>query len=199
VTELDGSAVPTEPQRCDWAVGPLMTAYHDHEWGVPTHDEHMLFELLILEGAQAGLSWRTVLERREGYRRAFAGFDPERVAAMDAADQAALLGDSGIIRNRAKIAAAVSNAQAFLAVQAEAGSFDRWLWDWVEGTPVVTRWKRLGDVPASTPLSEALSKDLRRRGFRFVGPTICYAYLQAAGLVDDHLAGCWRGLVAPLA
>jgi DNA-3-methyladenine glycosylase I len=176
-----------------------MTAYHDEEWGVPTHDDRMLFELLTLEGAQAGLSWRTVLGRRDGYRRAFADFDPVAVAAMTEANQAALLADPGIIRNRAKIASTVTNAQSFLAVQAEAGSFDQWLWAWVDGTPVVNRWKRMEEVPASTPLSEGLSRELRRRGFRFVGPTICYAYLQACGVVNDHLAGCPRGLVVPVA
>lgn len=169
-----------------------MEEYHDEEWGVPTHDDRVLFELLILEGAQAGLSWRSVLLRRSGYRRAFRSFDPQLVAAIDASEQASLLADPGIIRNRAKVASAVGNAHAFLDVQAASGSFATYLWDWVDGRPVVNRWAQPEQVPASTPLSEALSADLRRRGFSFVGPTICYAYLQATGVVMDHLTGCFR-------
>jgi DNA-3-methyladenine glycosylase I len=166
--------------------------YHDEEWGTPLHDDRALFELLVLEGAQAGLSWLTVLRRREGYREAYLGFDPERVAAFDAAKQAALATDARIVRNRAKIAASVANARAFLAVLEAFGSFDAYLWRFVDGTPVVGGWKDLAEVPAVTPLSQSLSRDLRSRGFAFVGPTICQAFLQAAGLVNDHLASCFR-------
>jgi DNA-3-methyladenine glycosylase I len=178
--------------RCAWAAGEpgdAMVRYHDEEWGVPQHDDHRLFEFLILEGAQAGLSWATILARREHYRAAFAGFDPARVARFTARDAARLLGDAGIIRNRLKIAAAIGNAQAFLALQAEHGSFDRWLWDFApRGRRPAPR--RMADVPAETAESQALSRELRRRGFRFVGPTICYAYMQAVGMVNDHLATC---------
>ncbi len=180
-----------EKVRCGWATGAL-DAYHDTEWGVPTSDDRELFELLILEGAQAGLSWRTIFDRRDGYRRAFFGFDPVRVASMGPDDQGRLLEDPGIVRNRAKVAAAVGNAAAFVAIQEERGSFADWLWSWVDGRPVVGGWAKLDEVPASTSLSEAISKDLRRRGFRFVGPTIIYAYLQATGVVMDHLVGCFR-------
>jgi DNA-3-methyladenine glycosylase I len=190
---------PAEPDapgdhltRCDWAGTGRMRDYHDREWGTPTHDDRELFEFLVLEGAQAGLSWRSVLDRRDGYRRVFRGFDPAAVAAMGEVDQARALADDGIIRNRAKVASTVTNAVAFLAVQAERGSFDDYLWAWVDGVPRVNRWVSTGQLPASTPLSEALSRDLRRRGFRFVGPTICYAYLQAAGLVMDHVTSCFR-------
>jgi DNA-3-methyladenine glycosylase I len=169
-----------------------MTRYHDTEWGVPTHDDRELFELLVLEGAQAGLSWRTVLERREGYRRAFAGWEPERVAALGDDDMAALLADPGIIRNRAKVRSAVHNAAAFVEVVAEAGTFDRYLWSFVDGRPVLNRWTEPGQVPATTELGATLSRDLRRRGFTFVGPTIMYAYAQSAGLVMDHLTSCHR-------
>ncbi len=178
--------------RCAWAAGEpgdAMVRYHDEEWGVPQHDDHRLFEFLILEGAQAGLSWATILARREHYRAAFAGFDPARVARFTARDAARLLGDAGIIRNRLKIAAAIGNAQAFLGLQAEHGSFDRWLWDFApRGRRPAPR--RMADVPAETAESQALSRELRRRGFRFVGPTICYAYMQAVGMVNDHLATC---------
>ncbi len=178
--------------RCAWAAGEpgdAMVRYHDEEWGVPQHDDHRLFEFLILEGAQAGLSWATILARREHYRAAFAGFDPARVARFTARDAARLLGDAGIIRNRLKIAAAIGNAQAFLALQAEHGSFDRWLWSFApRGRRPAPR--RMADVPAETAESQALSRELRRRGFRFVGPTICYAYMQAVGMVNDHLATC---------
>ena len=178
--------------RCAWAAGEpgdAMVRYHDEEWGVPQHDDHRLFEFLILEGAQAGLSWATILARREHYRAAFAGFDPARVARFTARDAARLLGDAGIIRNRLKIAAAIGNAQAFLGLQAEHGSFDRWLWDFApQGRRPAPR--RMADVPAETAESQALSRELRRRGFRFVGPTICYAYMQAVGMVNDHLATC---------
>ncbi|MGH8918804.1 MAG: DNA-3-methyladenine glycosylase I [Actinomycetes bacterium] len=180
-------------ERCGWAGDrPAMVDYHDTEWGAPTRDDRQLFELLILEGAQAGLSWRTVLERRDGYRLAFAGFDPQRVAALTADDQQALLADPGIIRNRAKVASAVTNAAAFLHVAAEFGSFSSYLWSWVDDRPVVNRWTSAAEVPATTDLSQTLSRDLRRRGFRFVGPTIVYAYLQSAVLVMDHLTTCFR-------
>jgi len=159
---------------------------------VPVHDDRLLFEFLILEGAQAGLSWITILKRRAGYRRAFAGFDPALVAAFDGQKQAELLLDSGIIRNRLKIAAAISNARAFLEVQAEFGSFDRYLWRFVDGQPLQNAWQNPSDVPASTPLAETISKDLKKRGFRFVGPTICYALMQAVGLVNDHTVDCFR-------
>ena len=169
-----------------------MIRYHDEEWGVPVHDDRLLFEFLILEGAQAGLSWLTILKRRETYRRAFDGFDPKRVAQYGETKIAALLKDPGIIRNRLKVHATVGNARAFLAVQEEFGSFDQYLWEFVGGKPVVNRPRTLADVPVSTPLSDRLSKDLKRRGFGFVGTTICYAFLQAVGVVDDHVVGCHR-------
>ncbi|HEY1988998.1 MAG TPA: DNA-3-methyladenine glycosylase I [Acidimicrobiales bacterium] len=178
--------------RCPWGTGPWMGPYHDIEWGVPVHDDRRHFELLVLEGAQAGLSWLTVLKRREGYRRAFSGFDPAAVARYSPRKMEALSEDTGIIRHRQKIASAVGNAAALLQVQEEAGSFDAYVWGFVGGTRVVNHWKTLKQLPASTPLSEALSRDLRQRGFRFVGPTICYSYLQSAGLVNDHLTGCFR-------
>jgi DNA-3-methyladenine glycosylase I len=178
--------------RCPWAEAEINHAYHDTEWGVPSHDDRHLFEMLILEGAQAGLSWSTILKKREAYRRAFAGFDPSVVARFDARKQAALLADPGIVRNRQKIAAAVVNARAFLAVQAEFGSFDRYLWTFVGGSPLQPRRRRPGDIPVRTPESDALSADLKRRGFKFVGSTICYAYMQAVGMVNDHLVTCPR-------
>jgi len=178
--------------RCGWAHGPWLTPYHDTEWGVPLHDDRSHFEFLTLEGAQAGLSWLTVLKRREGYRRVFAGFDPAVVARFSTRRVEKLLTDPSIIRNRAKVESTVANARAFLAVQDELGSFDDYLWRFTDGTPVVNRWWRIGQVPATTPLSETVSADLRRRGFRFVGPTVIYAHLQAAGLVNDHLTGCFR-------
>jgi len=183
-----------ESTRCGWArlENPLYLAYHDSEWGVPSHDDRHLFEMLVLEGAQAGLSWETILNKRAAYRRAFDGFDPRRVARYDAKKMHALLGDPGIVRNRLKIAAAVTNARAFLAVQEEFGSFDRYLWAFVDGKPIRNRWRSLRQIPASTPVSDALSKDLRRRGFKFVGSTICYAMMQAVGLVNDHVVGCFR-------
>ena len=182
-----------EPARCGWVTeDPLYLAYHDREWGVPMHDDRRLFEMLVLEGAQAGLSWITILRRREGYRRAFAGFDPERVARFGARETAALLADPGIIRNRAKVAAAIGNARAVLAVQDELGSLDRLLWSFVGGRPIRHRFKSLGEVPAETPESKAMSKELKRRGFAFVGPTVCYAFMQACGLVNDHVTGCFR-------
>lgn len=167
-------------------------AYHDAEWGVPLHDERGLFELLILEGAQAGLSWSTILQKREAYRRAFDGFDAEKIARYTAAKKAALLRDEGIVRNRLKIEAAVGNAKAFLKVREEFGSFDTYIWGFVGGKPIRNRFRRPSEVPARTPESDAMSKDLRRRGFRFVGSTICYAYMQATGMVNDHLVACFR-------
>ena len=178
---------------CCWgAVSPLMLAYHDVEWGVPQHDDRVLFEFLILEGAQAGLSWETVLRKRDNYRRTFADFDPARVARFNAAKIARLLTDRGLIRNRLKINAAVNNARRFLEVQRECGSFDAFIWQFVGGQPIRGRWQSWSDVPATTPESDAISKDLKRRGFKFVGPTIMYAFMQAVGLVNDHLLSCPR-------
>lgn len=180
------------PGSCPWPNNLLDQAYHDTEWGVPLHDDRALFELLILEGAQAGLSWSTILAKRENYRRAFDAFDPAKVARYDAAKLAALFADAGIVRHRLKLAAAVGNARAFLAVQREFGSFDRYLWAFVGGRPIVNRPRRRGDVPASSPESDALSRDLKARGFKFVGTTIVYAFMQAAGLVNDHWVSCPR-------
>ena len=180
-------------RRCPWAnSSELYASYHDLEWGVPVHDEHVFFEFLILEAAQAGLSWSTILNKRKGYRAAFAGFDPARVARFDAAVVAGLMSNEAIVRNRLKIQSAVTNASAFLAVQREFGSFDRYLWAFVGGKPVVNRRRRLAAIPARTAQSDALSKDLGERGFRFVGPTIMYAFMQATGLVNDHLVACPR-------
>lgn len=177
--------------RCTWTgTDPLYIKYHDEEWGVPLHDDRRLFEMLILEGAQAGLSWITILRKRPAYRKAFDNFDPKKVAKYDARKKRALLADAGIVRNRLKIDAAVSNAQAFLAVQKEFGSFDKYIWQFVGGTPRVNRRKAMTEVPAATPESDAMSKDLKKRGFRFVGSTICYAFMQATGMVDDHIDGC---------
>ena len=179
--------------RCAWAGDdPLYVAYHDAEWGVPVHDDRKLFEFLILEGAQAGLSWLTILRKRENYRRAFASFDPERVARFGAREVRRLLVDPGIVRNRLKVAGAIRNAQAFLAVQEEFGSFDRFMWQFVGGRPTQNAWRQLQQVPSRTPESDALSKDLRTRGFAFVGSTICYAHMQAVGMVNDHLVNCFR-------
>ena len=179
--------------RCEWGGNdPEMVAYHDTEWGVPVHDDPTHFEFLVLEGAQAGLSWSTILHRRAGYRKAFAGFDPAKVARFTPARVEKLLADPGIIRNRAKVESAVRNARAFLAVAEEFGSFDAYVWGFVGGRPIVNSWRRIGQVPPTSPESEALSKDLRRRGFGFVGPTVCYAHLQATGLVNDHLVSCFR-------
>jgi DNA-3-methyladenine glycosylase I len=178
--------------RCAWATTPLGIAYHDAEWGVPVHDDAKLFEFLLLEGAQAGLSWETILRKRDSYRRAFAGFDPAKVARFSAARLRQLMHDDGIVRNRLKIKSAVTNARAFLAVQQEFGSFDAYVWRFVGGKPLVNRRRRTGDVPARTAESDALSKDLLKRGFKFVGSTICYAFMQAVGLVDDHLDNCFR-------
>jgi DNA-3-methyladenine glycosylase I len=179
--------------RCAWTGDdPLYIAYHDTEWGVPVHDDRLLFEFLILEGAQAGLSWSTILRKREGYRRAFAGFDPVLVARFDAERVRELLADPGIVRNRRKIEAAIANARAFLQVQAEYGSFDAYIWGVVGGAPVQNRRQSLAELPAQTPVSQAMSRDLVRRGFRFAGPTICYAFMQAVGMVNDHVVDCFR-------
>ncbi|MGZ8411591.1 MAG: DNA-3-methyladenine glycosylase I [Gemmatirosa sp.] len=182
----------TDRVRCPWPRLPLDVAYHDAEWGVPVHDDRVLFEFLILEAAQAGLSWSTVLAKRENYRRLFAGFDPERVARFDDADVARLLQDAGIVRHRQKVAGAVTSARAFLAVQEEYGSFDAFLWGFVDGVPQINAWREPREVPTRTALSDAVSKELKRRGFSFVGTTICYAYLQAVGVVNDHLVSCYR-------
>ncbi len=180
-------------KRCGWATSdPLLQRYHDREWGVPVHNDRRLFELLILEGAQAGLQWLTILRKREGYRRAFSNFDPAKVARYDSRKVRALLADEGIVRNRLKIRAAVANARAFLAVRKEFGSFDRYLREFMPPGAVRRRRKSMGEIPASTPESHALSKDLVARGFRFVGPTVCYAFMQATGMVNDHIVGCFR-------
>ena len=182
------------PERCAWADGgtPLLLAYHDREWGVPSHDERHLFEMLTLEGAQAGLSWMTILNKREGYRRAFAGFEAEKVARFTPRDVARLLEDPGIVRNRLKIESTVQNARALRALREEGGSFDSYVWGFVGGTPIRTRSRSIAELPAETPESRAMSKDMKRRGFRFVGPTVCYSFMQACGLVNDHLQGCFR-------
>jgi DNA-3-methyladenine glycosylase I len=176
--------------RCAWAAGtsPAMTAYHDEEWGLPTHDDRLLFELLTLEGAQAGLSWSTILGKRHGYRRAFAGFDPSAVAAFDERDVARLLADPGIVRNRLKVESAIANARAILALE----SFDGYVWGFVDGKPLVGRRASPAEVPAETELSRALSRELKRNGFRFVGPTVCYSFMQAVGMVNDHTVDCFR-------
>lgn len=179
--------------RCAWARRtPLEITYHDEEWGVPVHDDRKLFEFLILEGAQAGLSWSTILNKRENYRKAFDGFDPAIVARYDEEDVARLLDDSGIVRNRLKVRAAILNAQKFLEVQQEFGTFDRYIWQFVNGQPLVNDFSALSQLPARTPESDAMSKDLLKRGFKFVGSTICYAFMQAVGLVDDHTLDCFR-------
>jgi DNA-3-methyladenine glycosylase I len=186
-------------KRCGWVPeqDPLYVAYHDEEWGAPSHDDRHLFELLVLEGAQAGLSWKTILNKREGYRKAFAGFDPEAVARFGARDVERLVGDAGIVRHKGKIEAAIANAQGVLAVQEEAGSFDAYVWSFVGGSPIKNRFRSLAELPAQTAESNAMSKDLKRRGFRFVGPTTVYALMQACGVVNDHLRGCAvRGEVA---
>jgi DNA-3-methyladenine glycosylase I len=180
--------------RCGWVPegDPLYVAYHDEEWGLPSHDDRHLFELLTLEGAQAGLSWSTILRKREGYRTAFADFDPAKVARFDRSTLERLLQDPGIVRNRLKVESAIANARATLAVQEEVGSLDAYLWGFVEGSPKQNAWRTLGEIPAETPESRAMSKDLKRRGFRFVGPTVCYAFMQAVGLVNDHVTSCFR-------
>jgi DNA-3-methyladenine glycosylase I len=186
------SATVEELKRCTWASNDFNSKYHDEEWGVPVHDDRSWFEFLTLEGAQAGLSWDTILQKRERYREVFCGFDPAKVARFDARKQRALLKDPGIIRNRLKIASTVSNAQAFLRVQKEFGSFDKFIWDFVGGSPIRNKWKLQKEVPAKSAVSVAMSKELLKRGFRFVGPTICYAFMQATGLVNDHLVSCYR-------
>ena len=181
------------PTRCGWVNDdPLYVAYHDEEWGVPVRDDRRLFEMLILEGAQAGLSWYTILKKREAYAQAFDGFDPERIARYGEGKIDALLEDPGIVRNRLKVRAAVGNARAWLDLRESGTGFSEFLWELAGGAPVVNAWRRLEDVPASTPVSEAMSKALKRRGFRFVGPTICYAFMQAAGMVNDHVTSCFR-------
>lgn len=180
-------------QRCGWSTSdPLYEEYHDKEWGVPVHDDRKLFEMLILEGAQAGLSWITILKKRENYRKAFDNFDARKIARYDARKKRQLMGNEGIVRNRLKIDAAIGNAKAFLLVQKEFGSFDAYIWQFVEGKQLQNRRKSLKDVPPMTPESDAMSKDLKRRGFRFVGSTICYAFMQAVGMVNDHVAACYR-------
>jgi DNA-3-methyladenine glycosylase I len=178
--------------RCAWATSEPAVTYHDDEWGVPVHDDRVLFEFLILEGAQAGLSWNTILNKRENYRKAFDGFRPEKVARYGKRDVQRLLGNDGIVRNRLKIAAAIENAKNLLAVKKEFGSFDVYLWRFVGGAPIQNRWRTLADVPSRTAESDAMSRDLSRRGFKFVGSTICYAFMQATGMVNDHLVPCPR-------
>ncbi len=190
---MTSRAAPRAPLRCGWCgTDPLYIAYHDSEWGVPVHDDRLLFEFLILEGAQAGLSWITILKKREAYRRAFAGFDAAKVARFGKRQVERLLADAGIVRNRLKIEAAINNAQRFLDVQAAFGSFDDYIWRFVGGRPLQNRRKTLKDIPATTTESDALSRDLKARGFKFVGPTICYAHMQATGMVNDHVADCFR-------
>jgi DNA-3-methyladenine glycosylase I len=181
-----------EVVRCGWASKPINIPYHDEEWGVPVHDDRTWFEFITLEGAQAGLSWDTVLQKRGQYHKVFAGFNPARVARFDARKVKQLMGDPGIIRNHLKIASTISNAQAFLKVQKERGSFDSYIWEFIGGKPILNKWKADQRLPAQTPLAVALSKDLLKRGFRFVGPTICYALMQATGLVNDHAVTCFR-------
>ncbi len=181
-------------KRCPWASldDPLYLAYHDEEWGVPSHDDRHLFEMLVLEGAQAGLSWATILRKREGYRKAFAGFDPAKVAKFDSRKVERLLANPGIVRNRAKVAAAIANARTARAVQREYGSLDTYLWSFVGGRPIRNRLTTVADIPSESDESRAMSKDLRSRGFRFVGPTMCYAFMEAVGMVNDHVTGCFR-------
>ena len=179
--------------RCEWGtVSQLYIDYHDNEWGVPVHDDRMLFEFLVLEGAQAGLSWETVLKKRENYRKAFSDFDPVKVSRYGAKKIETLLGNKGIIRNRLKIASAVNNAKRFLEVQKEFGTFDAYIWQFVNGKPITNRFKSMQEIPATTKESDAMSKDLKKRGFKFVGPTICYAHMQATGMVNDHVVDCFR-------
>ena len=182
----------TELLRCPWPIDAMYIAYHDEEWGVPVHDDRLLFEFLVLEGAQAGLSWHTILKKRENYRKAFDRFDPQKVARYNEKKVAALLADPGIVRNRLKVASAVKNAKAFLAVQEEFGSFDKYIWRFVEGRPLINHFRSAKEVPASTRESDAMSRDLKQRGFNFVGTTICYAHMQATGMVNDHLVTCFR-------
>jgi DNA-3-methyladenine glycosylase I len=179
-------------KRCPWAANELAVAYHDNEWGVPVHDDRLLFEFLILEGAQAGLSWDTILRKRDRYRKVFDNFDASKIARYRPARVERLLADPGIVRNRAKILAAIDNARSFLTIQDEFGSFDAYIWQFVDGAPIINRRRSFKSVPATTPRSDAMSKDLKSRGFRFVGSTICYAYMQAVGMVNDHLVSCFR-------
>ena len=183
---------PDRSTRCGWAFDDLYAAYHDTEWGVPIHDDQTIFEFLVLEGAQAGLSWHTILRKRENYRAAFDQFDPEKVARYNAARVAKLLSNPGIVRNKLKVASAITNAKAFLKVQEEFGSFDAYIWRFVGGDPKINHWKSLKQIPARTKESDAMSKDLIQRGFKFVGSTICYAHMQATGMVNDHLVTCFR-------
>src|SRR6478672_6173173 len=185
-TELDSKP------RCSWATTPAMIAYHDSEWGVPQHDDRVLFEFLILEGAQAGLSWSTILAKREAYRRAFSNFNPKTIARYDANKTKQLMSNAGIVRNRLKISAAIQNARVFLAVQKEFGSFDAYIWQFVNGKPIVNELRASSQIQARTEESDKMSRDLLKRGFKFVGPTICYAFMQAVGMVNDHLVGCYR-------
>jgi DNA-3-methyladenine glycosylase I len=178
--------------RCGWATSESMIAYHDKEWGVPVHDDRLLFEFLVLEGAQAGLSWSTILNKRDNYRKAFDNFDAQKIAKYDARKIKKLLADPGIVRNKLKIAAAVQNAKAFLAVQKEFGNFDAYIWSFVNNQPIRNKFKKMKDVPARTPESDAMSKDLLKRGFKFAGSTICYAFMQAVGMVNDHMVDCFR-------
>lgn len=179
--------------RCEWAgTDPLYVAYHDQEWGTPVHDDRLLFEFLVLEGMQAGLSWSTILKKRENFRQAFDGFNPLKIVAYDEAKVAELLNNTGIIRNRLKIRATIDNARAYLKVQEEIGSFDPYIWQFVGGKPIMNAWKSMSEIPALSEEATQMSKDLRRRGFRFVGPTICYAYMQATGMVNDHVVSCFR-------
>jgi len=189
---MPGGMKTTVLKRCGWPRGELMIRYHDEEWGVPLHDDRRHFEFLLLDGAQAGLSWSTILNKREGYRQAFARFDPEKVARFGPRDVERLLADPGIVRNRLKVESAIGNARAFLAVQEELGGFDDYVWSFVGGKPIVNAWRRLDQLPTRSPESDAMSKDLKKRGFRFVGTTICYAYMQGAGMVNDHLVHCFR-------
>jgi DNA-3-methyladenine glycosylase I len=190
--ELAIPLLPAHRTRCAWAQTPLSIAYHDAEWGRPVHDDRVLFEFLILEGAQAGLSWETILKKRDGYRRAFAGFDPAKVARFTHDRLARLMNDAGIVRNQLKISSAVTNARAFLTIQREFGSFDRFVWPFVDGALRISRPRSLRRIPARTAQSDALSKALAQRGFKFVGSTICYAFMQAVGMVDDHTVDCFR-------
>ncbi len=184
---------PSGPPRCPWCgQDPLYVAYHDREWGVPVREDRLLFEFLVLEGAQAGLSWRTILHKRENYRRAFQGFDPERVARMGETQIQALLNDPGIVRNRRKLESAVKNARAFLKIRDQHGAFWPYLWDFVQNQPIQNTWRTLQEVPATTPLAERISRELKAQGFTFVGPTIVYAHMQATGMVNDHLVECFR-------
>ena len=181
-----------EKPRCAWIADDLMRIYHDEEWGVPLHDDQKLFEFMVLDAFQAGLSWKTILNKRENFRKAFDNFDPKMIAAYDEKHYERLLNDAGIIRNRAKIKATISNAKAFLEIQNEFGTFDNYIWSFVDHKPVINSWKTLSELPAKTAISDRMSKDLMKRGFKFVGSTICYAFMQAAGMVNDHVVGCFR-------